>query len=284
MRAFAKNNWYIIYGLSISFESMGSSAPSIKDFFPMRGKEGDKVTIHGDNFSANIDNNQIFFGDMELFADSASKTKLVVTLPNEIVVSGNIKIKCIVGNQEVVSDDYFRLEGVNLLDFYPKKLYGSDTIYIKCEDINPILNENIVKIGYRSIELISITDNIITGLIYYNENPGEQEIAIISNGKTSTADECLNILNTWETIISDYSYIRNRRDFVTFSVNGKGYVGTGYNPYNGDTFNDLWEYIPETNIWNQCAILPTEWGGIENLVGFSISDKGYVGLGHYIGN
>ncbi len=282
VRAFAKNQEYIVFGQTVSFESIGSIAPSIIDFLPKNGSEGDVVTIYGDNFSASIHNNLVYFGDIIVEIDSASQNKLVVTLPGNIVRSGFVEIKCIVSNQEVVADEKFKMDGVTIYNFYPKELYGSDTIYIECKDLSLNLNENIVKIGNRELELISLTGNTLAGLIYYNEYPGEKLISVSANGKICRSIETLTVLNTWETIISDYPFIRGRIGHVSFSIYEKAYIGTGVQGSN--EYNDLWAYNSNTNIWEQCSDLPTEWSGIQNLVGFSIGEKGYVGLGHIWGN
>jgi len=70
-----------------------------------------------------------------------------------------------------------------------------------------------------------------------------------------------------------------RTGAVAFIVGEKAYVGTGL-AGSGDTKiprNDLWEYNPSKDNWTQKADLPgpTRAGAI----GFSIADKGYIGLG-----
>ncbi|MBL7865248.1 MAG: VCBS repeat-containing protein, partial [Cyclobacteriaceae bacterium] len=108
---------------------------------------------------------------------------------------------------------------------------------------------------------------------------------------------------------------------ITFTINGKGYLGRGtafyeYDPSTdawtqkadfpglnnseiasfatstkgyvgcgrdlfGASLNDFWEYDPSTDTWTQMANFP---GGIRySPVGFAISDKGYIGFG-YDGN
>ena len=63
---------------------------------------------------------------------------------------------------------------------------------------------------------------------------------------------------------------------VGFSINGRGYVGTGRNSSIGN-FKDFWEYDPVFNIWTRKADFP----GVArvNAVGFSIGAKGYIGTG-----
>lgn len=68
---------------------------------------------------------------------------------------------------------------------------------------------------------------------------------------------------------------------VGFSVDGKGYVGTGYNNDIEDTdeeLADFYEYDPSTNTWTQIADFG---GGIRySAVAFSVAGKGYVGTGY----
>ncbi len=78
--------------------------------------------------------------------------------------------------------------------------------------------------------------------------------------------------NTW-TQKADFGGTA-REAAVGFSVDGKGYVGTGW-----DTAlsKDFWEYDPSTNIWTQKA----DFGGSARTAGtgFSLNGKGYLGTG-----
>ncbi len=65
-----------------------------------------------------------------------------------------------------------------------------------------------------------------------------------------------------------------RVEAVGFSINNKGYIGTGWD---GVLNNDLWEYNPDTNNWIQKADFIG--GGRGDAVGFSIGNKAYLGTG-----
>ncbi len=84
--------------------------------------------------------------------------------------------------------------------------------------------------------------------------------------------------DTWERKADFGGPARTRA--VGFSIDDKGYIGTGYR-FNGQAISerDFWQYDPETDTWTQKADIIT---GRESAVGFSISGKGYVGLG--VGN
>src|SRR4030095_10177208 len=68
-----------------------------------------------------------------------------------------------------------------------------------------------------------------------------------------------------------------RQNAVGFSINDKGYIGTGSSEA-GALKNDVWEYNPSTNSWTQKA----NFGGTarQNAVGLSIGSKGYIGTGN----
>mgnify|MGYP003461308901 FL=1 len=90
------------------------------------------------------------------------------------------------------------------------------------------------------------------------------------------------VSNTWKKRVDVPG--ERRHGAVGFSLNGKGYMGTGftYNQGTNDIYHkDFWEYSPTTNTWAQKA----DFGGDARTeaVGFSIGNKGYLGTGEYLG-
>ncbi|HEY0899949.1 MAG TPA: kelch repeat-containing protein [Sphingobacteriaceae bacterium] len=65
-----------------------------------------------------------------------------------------------------------------------------------------------------------------------------------------------------------------RRMAVGFSLNGKGYIGTGIS---GTATDDFWQYSPASNTWEEKASVPGGRRG--GAVGFALASKGYVGTG-----
>lgn len=83
--------------------------------------------------------------------------------------------------------------------------------------------------------------------------------------------------NTW-TQKADFGSTE-RFGAVGFSIDNKGYIGTGKD---GDSLrSDFWEYDTVSNTWAQKA----NFGGIARryAVGFSIDSKGYIGTGLDVG-
>lgn len=79
--------------------------------------------------------------------------------------------------------------------------------------------------------------------------------------------------NYW-TKKKDFSGLKRERA-VAFSINGKGYIGTGVDTADV-VHKDLWEYDPTSDTWTQKADVASVR---RNAVGFAIDDKGYIGTG-----
>ncbi len=83
--------------------------------------------------------------------------------------------------------------------------------------------------------------------------------------------------DTWKQKATPFGV---RDGAVAFSIGNKGYLGlgkVGQLSTAQDYKKDFWQYDPATNVWTQIA----DYGGDGqiNSVGFSIGNKGYVGLG-----
>lgn len=87
-------------------------------------------------------------------------------------------------------------------------------------------------------------------------------------------DDEEDLVGNWVEL-SDFEGIP-RSDAVGISLEGKGYIVTGYD--GEDRLNDLWEYDPLNDYWKQKADFP---GKARNgAVGFSANGKAYVGTGY----
>ena len=86
---------------------------------------------------------------------------------------------------------------------------------------------------------------------------------------------CLSQANTWVQKTSLPAAARNGA--VSFSINNKGYVGTGRDS-TGNLLNDFWQYDPSIDTWKQVAAFA---GSARiNAVAFVVNGFGYVGTGY----
>ncbi len=99
VRSFIKANNKIYYGKTVSFFSLGCSAPKINDFYPDTATWGDTITVIGENFSFKNSENLIkcneFLSRCLNTTDSSFKFIVPETLNNyrskiSISISGNI--------------------------------------------------------------------------------------------------------------------------------------------------------------------------------------------------
>ena len=68
--------------------------------------------------------------------------------------------------------------------------------------------------------------------------------------------------------------ITPRYGAVSFTINGKAYIGTGID---ASHTKDFWEYDPVTNVWTQKADFAGK--ARAGAVAFSIGNTGFIGLG-----
>ena len=90
---------------------------------------------------------------------------------------------------------------------------------------------------------------------------------------------------TWTQLVT--SPMAPRSGAVGFALNGKGYIGTGYNGYFG--MSDFWQFDPNSNSWRQVATLGDAINGARtryDAVAFGLDNAvgsqsyAYVGTGN----
>ena len=279
VRAFARNSKFITYSNTVSFRSMGSMSPVISDFSPEHGTHGSLVTIYGENFSGSAGNNIVRFGSIPAIVESATRSELVVRIDMDELISGFVPVSIRVAGQTATSDKNFRLDGLNITDFAPKSLKAGDTLRIELENFNSGLAGTIVTIGKYPAGDYSVSGNILSCIVPYNAGFGENKVSVTSDNITCTSDEPLNILSPWSVIKDGDKFYRTGA--AAFSINGKGYVGMGQNMNSTMwyvVYNDLNEFNPATGQWTKLADMPAMER--EDVIGFSIGNKGYIGLGN----
>lgn len=109
---------------------------------------------------------------------------------------------------------------------------------------------------------------------------GEKSYVCLGSDGNQDSKDCWEYnykTDTWKKL-SDFPG-DPRTNAVAFTIGDKAYVGTGQvDSKDGNTGKkDFWEYNPITDAWLQKADLPSD--ARYGAIGFSIGDRGYVGLG-----
>jgi len=81
--------------------------------------------------------------------------------------------------------------------------------------------------------------------------------------------------STWTSIADFPAAAPARQLAAAFALNGKGYIGTGYD--GTDVLNDFYEYDPAADTWTRVADFPGE--ARRGATAFTLGDYAYVGLG-----
>lgn len=102
-------------------------------------------------------------------------------------------------------------------------------------------------------------------------------VTVTSDGFVAQTNNSFQVIapNTWQFRVAFPGSVE-RTSGVAFTINGKGYMGTGFQS-SGLYRKDFWEYDPITNTLTQKA----DFAGGRRMgaVGFTIGFKGYVGTG-----
>ena len=164
-----------------------------------------------------------------------------------------------------------------LLSVNPSSGKFRDTIILKGRNFAFKLSSNQVHVNDKIANIVSASSEELKVVIPYLDE-GDATITVSVKNATSTGSLNFHILAPEE----NYSWVglnafpgSKRTNAASFSINGKGYTGTGQIS-DMTVVNDFWEYNPATDQWVRKADYPYY---LTNATGFSIGDYGYIGFG-----
>ena len=137
-------------------------------------------------------------------------------------------------------------------------------------------------LAYASTFVIGDKGYVVGG--YNGNNALRREVYVFDHTAGAGADN----YGEWTALNLLPSEIPARYQAVGFSVNGKGYMGTGWAFIGTDdvtTLKDFWQYDPNTDTWMEVAPLPENAHKRRGAIAFSLTDTngkewGYVGCGY----
>ena len=277
---------------TISTETFQYKTPEIHHFSPRIASIGDTITVSGKNFDPRSENTHLYFGqvksDIVFLADTVVKS----IVPHNLEKAEN-ELTIVSDSFRVSSSEPFSLPPLKIDGFSPDKIkvISSDmrlTIYGQGFSPNPesntVLfegNELIVDKAWSDSLKVNIPRNL------FPSNPDDPHfligaIKVKLPFRTAVSDKQLQIINygqySWNPCQSFPG--GGRLDAVAFSLNGKGYIGTGMKDEEFETdkyFSDFWEYDPQSDTWTRINDLPGNPRA--GATAMKINGNVYVGLG-----
>lgn len=157
VRAYAKTQDYIVYGVDVSFKSLGSGSPKIIGFNPATGSWGDTISISGANFSYLGQSNLVSFGINKSRVILSTDTLLQVIVPDMLGSDDFISVS-VAGNQSS-SDNKFKLLPILTTDVEGISGKSYDTLNLDVKNLGSNMSHISVTFNDEKANLISYDGN-----------------------------------------------------------------------------------------------------------------------------
>lgn len=317
MWAYVINPTATIFGKAVKFKSKGVEGPIITSFNPISGSSGDVITITGDNFSQQSENNFVKVGPLSCAVMSSTVKEIQAKLPNGITTSGRVKISVKVGEATALSSEDFTLEGPILTSVNPLSAIQGTLITIDGEGFSSVPSENLVKFGQVVSQVITASATQLVVVVPPTNFAGTVPLTVTIDGITGqfeslftiegpeilavspTQDYPVKILTitgkNFSVVISE-----NKVLFGTYSAKILEATSTELRveipPYlslNPGTSFNISVVVTQKSVTKLSAFTPlSPWSDIAEFAGtarthaasFVIGDTGYLGTGTFSAN
>lgn len=201
VRAYAKDDEYLVYGKNVTFISLGSKAAIIKSIEPKIGNWGDTINISGSNFSFVTNNNHVLFKDIPSKILKSTDSTITCIVPNNIE-DKSVSIHLKISNQITTAPDKFVLNSPEIFSFSPLKGTYGDLVVITGNNFSMDKNSNLVSFNGHPAEVIEANQNSLSVLVPTSINTKNNEIQVTLNLQTDIAIDPFEMLSP---IIDDIS-------------------------------------------------------------------------------
>ncbi|MBN1416085.1 MAG: IPT/TIG domain-containing protein [Bacteroidales bacterium] len=215
VKAFIHSDRYMVYGKQVSFHSMGSSAPFIKDFSPLTGKILDSVTIYGNGFSLG-QSNSVKFDTLVARVLRSTGTTLTVLVPERLQKDSSIISVSIFGNT-ARAKQLFALQKTSLTDYYPKTGTFGDTIIITGKNLP--CNHDYFKVNFNNsiAEIIEAKDDLIKCVVPSDIQSPDPVVSLNLGTFKLSFQEKFSLL---PPVISSFSPAKAENTGITVTITG----------------------------------------------------------------
>lgn len=261
--------------------------PEITGISSLTGTFNDTIIINGRNFGRLKQYTHVYFTNfntVEAEIVSSDESHILVIVPANLD-QREFAISVITMAYTIEYKQHFVLDPPLIYSLEPDTItHPDDIITIHGRNFNPISQNNSIGVDFYRAEIIEASRTMLkirfpSWSLESNSRFSVVKISpIMVNCSYMTSNEVpLQIIwhSTWT----------KKKDFpgqarylgVAFSVNNKGYYGTGIAGSDSYPLKDFWEYDPLTDQWTRIADFPGLPRG--GSVAITINGKGYVGTG-----
>lgn len=227
---------HVVYGLPMSFISLGSSAPFIYSFYPQTAEWLDTITIKGKNISHVASENIVKLNQTICETIGSTDTTLRIVVNTALKDLRSLLSVELAGNITVLTSDTFRLIPPVITDFNPKLAEWGDTLLVTGMRLKTLtLNKsNYVKLGTFLCSILRVyNDSSVAVSIPYEINTINSNLSILINGLTIQGSQTFQLKapefsfspkdGTWNDIITltgKFNTIASRNSVSFNGVNG----------------------------------------------------------------
>ena len=248
-KAYITTTKHLVYGNTVTFESLGSLLPQILDFSPKEGFDGDTVRLRGNYFSSLKENNKVFVNNVQANIISSNDSSINFITPKQSF-SGLADIAVEVNSTRVIAHSKYNILGPIIELISPISAHSGSTITIKGKNliqngsnVDVYLGTFKAEVRNRSYTQLDVIVPIPYNYLAEDLLTDKSLPVTLTNGlKKVSFSSNFNITKLWEQKSAtpfSWSY-----KYQAVSYNGKGYILE---------LNDklVYEYDPLTNIWNK---------------------------------
>lgn len=186
---------------------------TLSSISPNIGIPGDEVILEGDNFNDNPHNNLVQFNEVVANVISASKTRLVVEVPEG---SGEVNVTVSVGRNKSQSLSFtYTVENTRINAIVPESAFPGDEVKIRGAFKVPT-SENIVTFGSQEATIVESSISELTVIV--PQGSGTVDVKV-----TSADDESEPVQFTYATVQLTSISKESAQSLDTLLVVGKGF-------------------------------------------------------------
>jgi hypothetical protein len=311
VKSFIETQQFVVYGKAVIFKSLGSESPIINSFSPLGGTWGDTVVVNGRNFSSDIKNIVVKFGTTQSVIITGNDSIIKCIVPSDISDKTVSLSVTVTGNQSLAKDK-FTLDTPSIESFVPQTGFFDDIVQINGTHFSLTKEKNTVKFNDNLAEVMEASKTILSVKVPKAIRTKDNKLSVSVNLQTGYSEKSFTILSpsissfTPNTDFTLATIQINGNNFNTDIVGNTVFLGERTGTILSATRTALTVKIPN-GIYNSRSFpievivgdqnttsidsftlrdmkirktdVPHGRFGRWGATAFSISGKGYVGLG-----